>query len=198
MNPFITIIVPCRNEERYISPMLENIIQQDYKKSLLEVLVIDGQSTDTTSKIIKDYSSRFGYIKYYDNKFKTVSEALNLGINLSKGEIIVRMDAHCVYPSDYISVLINHLEKTNADNVGGVIVTVPSENSMKSAAIAEAMSTPFGVGNSHFRIGSDDIKNVDTVPFGCYKKEIFMKLGLFDTELVRNQDDEFNGKINSK
>jgi glycosyltransferase involved in cell wall biosynthesis len=193
--PFISVIVPCRNEEKFIGTMLENIINQDYNKSSLEVLVIDGISTDTTPEIIQNIAKQHHFIKYFENKAKQVSSALNLGIKLAKGEIIVRMDVHCFYPANYISTLAYYLRKTNADNVGGVIVTVPADDSSKSVAIANVMSSAFGVGNSYFRIGIDTIRNVDTVPFGCFRKEIFSKIGMFDTELVRNQDDEFNGRI---
>lgn len=195
ISSLVTIIVPCRNEETFIETMLENIIGQDYDKHLMEVLVIDGISNDNTPEIIHKISKKFPYIKYFENKDKQVSSALNLGISLARGDIIVRMDVHCLYPPDYISTLIHYLTELNADNVGGIIVTLPADKTLKSIAIADTMSSSFGVGNSYFRIGSDTIRNVDTVPFGCFRKEIFSRIGVFDLELVRNQDDEFNGRI---
>jgi glycosyltransferase involved in cell wall biosynthesis len=195
VKPFITIIVPCRNEEKYISLMLDNIVLQDYNKSLLEVFIIDGMSTDSTPGIIKRYSDRYNYIRYLKNENKEVSYALNLGILESKGEVIIRMDAHCVFPPDYVSALVDSLLTTNADNVGGIIITVPADDTLKSLAISKGMSSPFGVGMSEFRIGAKRIMKVSTVPFGCYRREVFDKVGLFDIELVRNQDDEFNGRL---
>jgi hypothetical protein len=83
----------------------------------------------------------------------------------------------------------------NADNVGGMLITVPADPSMKSTAIAKVLSSPFGVGNAYFRIGSKDVKKVDTVTFGCYRRSVFDRIGLFDEELLRNQDDEFNARL---
>jgi hypothetical protein len=105
------------------------------------------------------------------------------------------MDAHCTYPDNYISVLVHWLEKSGADNVGGVCRTLPGSRTPIAAAIAGALSHPFGVGNSHFRIGTAEAKWVDTVPFGCYRRNVFERIGLFDEELVKNQDDELNQRL---
>src|SRR3990170_6332436 len=105
------------------------------------------------------------------------------------------MDAHNIYPPNYISGLIAWLEKTGADNVGGAWVTLPANDTPKAQAIAIGLSHPFGVGNAYFRIGTSKPRWVDTVPFGCYKKELFNRIGMFDEELVRNQDGEFNHRL---
>ena len=115
-----------------------------------------------------------------------------MGIKEAKGNIIVRIDAHSIYPSNYISVLVDLLRIEDVDNVGGIVETLPADKTTKSQCIAIASSHKFGVGDSHFRIGSKEIRKVDTVPFGCFKKEIFSEVGLFDLDLTRNQDDEFN------
>jgi len=130
-----------------------------------------------------------------DNPQRIVPTGLNIGIRAAQGDVILRLDAHAKYPTDYFSVLVNKLRKSNADNVGGVCHTLPAKDTPECRAIAHAMSSPFGMGNSHFRIGTDHEMWVDTVPFGCFRREIFDKVGLFDEELVRNQDDEFNGRI---
>jgi len=109
--------------------------------------------------------------------------------------VIVRMDAHVEYPRDYISSLVKLLEQSGADNVGGVCRTLPAGGSAVARAIAYGMSHPLGVGNSHFRIGSAEDRWVDTVPFGCYRREVFDRIGLFDEDLVRNQDDELNLRL---
>jgi glycosyltransferase involved in cell wall biosynthesis len=189
----VSVIVPCRNEIKYIENTISDIINQDYP--CFEVLIIDGQSDDGTDKIIKKYSEHYPNIKYYENPDKTVAHALNIGIRNSSGEIINRMDVHCHYPKNYISELVRYLDEYKADNVGGVCVTKPADNSKTAIAIAEAISCIFGVGNSYFRLKNNEIKEVDTVPFGCYRRELFNKIGDFDTELVRNQDDEFNGRL---
>jgi GT2 family glycosyltransferase len=105
------------------------------------------------------------------------------------------MDAHCHYPRNYISALVRWLNESGADNVGGVCRTLPGSESPTAAAIAIALSHPFGVGNSRFRIGTSVPRWVDTVPFGCYRRNVFERIGLFDEELVRNQDDEFNQRL---
>jgi glycosyltransferase involved in cell wall biosynthesis len=120
---------------------------------------------------------------------------MNLGIRKAKGEYIVRIDAHCIYPTNYISELIFNSIKFNADNIGTIMETIPANSSVKAKVIAIALSHPLGVGNSYFRTGSSKIRQVDTVPFGCYKKEVFKNIGLYDEELIRNQDDELNGRL---
>src|SRR5439155_16277637 len=104
-------------------------------------------------------------------------------------------DAHSVYPRDYVSRLVTALQETGADNVGGVVVTLPADDTATARAIALAFSHPLGVGNAYFRIGVAGPRWVDTVPFGCFRRELFERVGMFDEELVRNQDDEFNLRV---
>ncbi len=118
-----------------------------------------------------------------------------MGIAAARGTVIVRMDAHVEYPRNYLSSLVGLLEQSGADNVGGVVQTLPANDSPIARAIACGMSHPLGVGNSHFRIGAAEDRWVDTVPFGCYRREVFDRIGLFDEELVRNQDDELNLRL---
>jgi len=194
--PIVSIVIPCRNEERYIDKCLDSIVTNDFPKDMLEVLVIDGLSEDKTREIIRRYSNQYSYIKLLDNQKKIVSTALNLGIKNAKGNIIIRMDAHNIYKKDYISKCVKYiLSEYNADNVGGIWITLPGNNTILAKAIALSLSHPFGVGNAFFRIGSKEPKYVDTVPFGCYKREVFDKIGYFDEDLIRNQDDEFNLRL---
>jgi GT2 family glycosyltransferase len=159
------------------------------------VLVVDGMSEDRTREIIKKYSEKYPFIKLLDNQKRIVPTALNIGINNAQGEIIIRMDAHNIYEKDYISKCSKYLQEYNADNVGGIWITLPAKDTLFAQSIALALSHFFGVGNAYFRLGSNKPKYVDTVPFGCYRKEVFSKLGLFDEDLVRNQDDEFNSRL---
>ena len=191
----ITVICPVYNEEKYISSFIESIILQDYNLGRVELLIIDGLSTDRTRDIVKKYMSINSNIKLIDNYKQTVSHALNLGIDIAEGEYIIRVDAHAEFPTDYFSSLIYYSKKMGADNVGGLITTVPVNESIEAVAISIALGHAFGMGNSYFRIGSDKIIEVDTVPFGCFKSDLFKKVGLFDIDLIRNQDDEFNGRI---
>jgi glycosyltransferase involved in cell wall biosynthesis len=195
MKPRISIIVPCYNEVRFIKKLLQNIVDQDYPKESSEVFVVDGMSDDGTRDEISGFVQFHPYIHLLDNEKRYVSFALNKGISNSTGEVIIRMDSHAEYPSDYFSRLVQSLYHLKADNVGGSWITLPGNSTIKSLAIASALSSPFGVGNAHYRLNIKTIRKVDTVPFGCYRKEVFDRIGLFDEDLLRNQDDGFNAKL---
>ncbi|MEI8372063.1 MAG: glycosyltransferase family 2 protein [Planctomycetota bacterium] len=193
--PIVSVIVPCRNEEKWIGPCLDSILATDYPRELLDILVVDGMSNDGTRAVLEKYLVKYPFIRMLDNPQQTTPRAMNLGIAAARGSVIVRKDAHVEYPTDYISSLVNLLEQSGADNVGGVCQTLPANDSAVAKAIAIGMSHPLGVGNSHFRIGSSEDRWVDTVPFGCYRREVFDRIGMFDEELVRNQDDELNLRL---
>lgn len=195
MNPLVTIVVPCFNEEKFIGNLLENILRQDYPRDRMEIFVIDGMSTDRTREIVTGYAAAFPMIRLLDNEKRYVPFALNLGIKNAKGDIFLRMDAHAGYPPDYVSSLIGSLEEFHADNAGGVWITRPAGTSVKAKAIAADASSPFGVGNALYRIGVREARKADTVPFGCYPMQVFDRIGMFDEELLRNQDDEFNARL---
>lgn len=192
---FISIICPVYNEENYITPFLESIIAQDYSQENMEVFIIDGDSCDNTLNIIKEYCIKFPFLKLLNNHERYQVYAINQGIKASIGEYIIRLDAHAQYPKNYFSSLINFAVKTNGENVGGRCITLAANNSTIAYSIAIAMSHPFGVGNSMFRIGSKNIIETDTVPFGCFRRSLFNSIGYFDTDLLRNEDDEFNARI---
>lgn len=193
--PFVSIIIPCRNEEKFIGKCLDSITEQDYPKDKTEILVVDGVSEDGTRKIIENYSKKYPFVKLLDNPKKFTPFALNIGIKNSKGEVIIRMDSHASYERDYISKCVKYLKEYNADNVGGVIKTKPAVNTSIAKAIAFCVSSFFGAGGSHFRTGSKNPRWVDTVFGGCYKKEVFDKIGLFNEKLIRSQDFEFNLRL---
>jgi glycosyltransferase involved in cell wall biosynthesis len=193
--PRVTVIVPCRNEARYIGPCLDSILASAYPADAIEVLVVDGHSSDKTRTIVADYSAKHPQIRLLDNPKRIVPTALNLGIRAASGDVIVRMDAHVVYPPEYIPRLVAALAETGADNVGGCMITLPADGTAVSQAIAIALAHPFGVGNSAFRIGARAARTVDTVPFGCFPRSVFQRVGLFDEQMIRNQDDEFNNRI---
>ena len=191
----LSVICPIYNEEKHIQGCIQTVIAQDYPKDDLEVLFVDGRSSDRTRAIIEESSRQYPFLRLLDNPERIVPCGLNIGIHAAKGDIILRLDAHAKYPADYFSQLVSKLRSSDADNVGGICRTLPANDTPVCRAIAHAMSSPFGMGNSHFRIGTDREMWVDTVPFGCFRRKIFDKIGLFDEELVRNQDDEFNGRI---
>jgi hypothetical protein len=191
----LSVICPIYNEEKYIAQCIESLLLQDYPQNDLEILFVDGMSTDKTRGIIASYTKKYPFIKMLDNPKKIVPYAMNTGIKASKGEIIIRLDGHVEYPTNYFSALVKNLKELDADNVGALCETLPCGPSSKEQAIAEALSSSFGMGNSYFRIGCNEVRQVDTVPFGCFKREVFDKVGLYDNELIRNQDDELNGRI---
>lgn len=193
--PKVSIIIPCRNEEKFIDRCLDSIIANDYPKEELEVLVVDGMSEDRTKEIVNKYAERFSFIKLLSNLKRIVPTAMNIGIKNAQGQIIVRMDAHNIYEKDYISNCVRYLQEYKVDNVGGIWITLPGDNTGIAEAIALALSHPFGIGNAYYRTGVKSPKYVDTVPFGCFKKEIFNDIGLFDEDMLRNEDDEFNQRL---
>ncbi|MGB9743313.1 MAG: glycosyltransferase family 2 protein [Minisyncoccales bacterium] len=193
----VSIIIPCRNEEKFIGKCLESIIKQDYPKEKMEVLVVDGMSEDKTRERIEEFKIKNLKlkIKILDNPNKFTPFGLNIGVKNAKGEIIIRMDAHATYEKNYISKCVKYLNEYNADNVGGVMKTLPRENTLFGRAVALALSSSFGVGKSTFRKGSKKPKWVDTVFGGCYKREVFDKIGLFNENLLKGQDMEFNLRL---
>lgn len=191
----ISVICPIYNEEKYIGKCIESIMQQDYPKEDMEVLFVDGMSTDKTRSIISEYLPRCPYLRVVDNPHRIVPYAMNKGIEESKGDVIIRIDAHTSYERNYFSVLVSRLYELDADDVGAVCKTDVLNKTPKTLAIREVLSNKFGVGNSVFRTGVDKVMEVDTVPFGCWRREVFDKYGLYDTRLVRNQDIELSKRI---
>ncbi len=188
----VSIILPIRNEEKYISRCLDSILSQDYPQDEFEILAIDGVSDDGTCKILNKYAQKHTSIKIINNPDKSVSKALNSGIKKANGEIIVRMDAHSIYASDYISKCVECLNKTAVDNVGGPM-RVKGENYI-SKAVALAHNSNFGLGGGKFHDPNYE-GEVDTAYLGCWLKKVFDKYGYFDERLIRNQDIEFNSRI---
>lgn len=195
MKPSVSLIIPCRNENNYIDTVIDNLIAQDYPSDKVEIIIAEGRSTDGTVERIQAKAAQHSNIFLIDNEEKVVPYGLNKAIKAAKGEYIVRIDAHCEYPTNYVSRLIEVHQELGAENTGGVWITRPGSESNIGKTIALATSHPFGIGNSHYRLGTDGITEVDTVPYGCFKKDLFDRIGFFDTDLTRNQDDEFNARI---
>jgi glycosyltransferase involved in cell wall biosynthesis len=190
---YVSITIPCRNEEHYIGKCLQSIVDCNFDKYFLAVFVCDGLSSDNTKAIILGFAEKYPFIHLVENVKKTTPFALNLGLKASNADIKIILGAHAeIYP-DFINQCIeafNFDEKIGC--VGGVIENVYENETAE--IIGKAMSSGFGVGNAHFRTGQMD-GFVDTVAFGAYKKEVFEKIGYFDEELIRNQDDEFNYRL---
>jgi len=191
-NPFVSIIIPTRNEEKYIRLCLDSVIAQDYPRDKLEILVVDGMSDDATRETLKSYAHEHSHIRLLDNPKIITSCALNFGINASKGELVLWMSAHNSYEKNHVSSCVNNLKKYDADAVGGVIITSPRDKRFMGKAICVASSHSFGVGGSAHKTGTKEAKWVDTAFGVCYKKEVFGKIGLFNEKLTRGQDMEFS------
>lgn len=191
----LSVICPIYNEEKYIAGCIDSILAQDYPKDNLEVIFADGMSTDHTREIVSEYSDKYPWIRMIDNPKRIVPPALNAAIETSRGDIIMRLDAHASYEPNYFSTLVAALDTYQADNVGSVCKTDVLHKTSKSLAIREVLSHPLGVGNSAFRTGIDKAKEVDTVPFGCWRRSVFDRFGRYDERLVRNQDIELNKRI---
>lgn len=195
MADYISIIIPSRNEERFIGSCLDSVVEQDYPKGGIEVLVVDGMSKDGTRGIVEGYARRYPYIRMLDNPKRIIPSAMNTGIRNAKGKVIMKIDAHTVYKKDYISKCVKYLDEYKADNVGGVLVTLPREETLIGNAIVQALSHPFGVGNSFFRIGCKEPMWADTVFSGCYRREVFDRFGLYDEEIGRSEDVAVNSRL---
>lgn len=190
----IAIVIPCRNEEKYIEKCLYSILNQTYPSNKIKIYVVDGFSADKSREKVAALMDSHSNIFLIDNVKKTTPYALNIGIkNATNAEFIMILGAHAELYSDYLQKAeVIFRQKADISCLGGILENI-SENKT-TEAISFAMSSFFGVGNAHFRTGIKD-GFVDTVAFGLYKKEVFDKIGLFDEELIRNQDDEFNFRL---
>jgi cellulose synthase/poly-beta-1,6-N-acetylglucosamine synthase-like glycosyltransferase len=189
----VSVVIPCYNEESYIGNCLSSIFAQDYPLELIQVFVADGRSTDKTRAVLSSWNERWENVHMLDNPERHTPQALNIGIQASDSHVVIILGAHAEMFPDYISNCINVLNDHPEVACAGGVLDHVNEN-RGAEIIAKAMSSPFGVGNVRFRTGGQP-GYVDTVAFGAYRREVFNKVGLFDTDLVRNQDDEFNYRI---
>jgi len=186
--PTVTVIVPCRNESRHIGACLRSILAQEPVPGGVEIIVVDGMSEDGTRKLLADFPT----VRVVDNPRRITPCALNIGIRRARGRYIARMDGHNRYAPDYLRRSIEVLEETGADNVGGAMIC--EANTPLQRAIAAAHHSPFSVGEARWHDPNYE-GPADTVFCGMYRREVFGQIGLFDEELVRNQDDEFNLRL---
>lgn len=192
MRDFISVLIPVRNEEKFIKKCLDSLLNQTVTLDTYELLIIDGQSDDKTREIVQDYCIKYKNVRLLDNPRRIAPTAMNIGIKEAKGDIIIRVDGHSFVSSNFLEMNLKALKESDATCVGGPITTIASDETAE--VISLAMSSPFGVGNALFRY-SEKPCYVDTLAFGAYKKEIFDEIGLFDEELIRNQDDELNYRL---
>jgi len=215
--PSISIIIPCRNEERFISKCLDSILNQDYlrlgqaclparqgfggqAKEKLEILIVDGMSNDKTRKIVQDYSRKFPFIKLLDNPYKVTPKAMNIGIKNSKGEIIVLpVNAHSVLDKEFLRWNAYYLDKIkDANAVGGKLQAISESKNLISQAITFITDSIFGAGGIRYRQREKEGFVKDTLPYCAYRRGVFQKIGLIDEKLLRGQDAEFNLRLIKK
>lgn len=191
----VAIIIPTLNEERFIAKCLDSIITQTFPFDEMVIMVVDGGSRDKTREIVTDFSSIYPNIRLIDNPNRIQSIAFNLGVKNSPAPFVVRLDAHALYDPKYIELCIKHLE-SNAElgNVGGRWIIESQNGSLiaKSNAILNQMK--FAIGGAEFRVGNE-LKEVETVPFGAFRKEVIEKIGGMNPNLPRGEDNEYNTRI---
>ena len=190
----ISLVVACRNEAKHIRLFLDSLLAQDLDGFDWQIVVADGASDDGTRQVLEEYASGNSRITVIDNPAKIVSCGLNSAIRAARGSIILRMDAHTEYAPDYVKKCVDTLERSAADNTWAVPHALEKAEGLRPRAIEAAYHSRFSTGGARFH---DDNHSgyVDTVPYGCWRKETLLRLGLFDEALVRNQDDELNLRL---
>ncbi len=193
--PFMSIVIPCYNEAATIRDLLDTIDQQTYPREKMEVIVVDGFSSDGTRTVIQTFQNQHPDLRLalIDNPKRNIPEAMNAGIHAARGEIIVRLDAHCAILPDYLERIAAKLPATDAACLGPRMVMKPVQTAT-ARAIAAALSTPFGPGTSGFRY-SDKEGEADTMNFGVYRRWIFDLAGYFDPQLISNEDYDLHYRI---
>lgn len=191
-NRIISVIVPCRNEQGHISAFLDAALAQDHAGGDVEFIIADGMSDDGTRAILHRYQEQDARIRVIDNPDRTTPAGLNRAIEAARGEIIARMDVHTVYAQDYLHQCVAVLSESGADNVGGPWHAVGT--TYFQAAIALGFQSPFSSGGAASHAIQHEGK-VDSVYLGCWHRSVFDRIGPFDPELVRNQDDELSLRL---
>ena len=196
MNPTVSVIVPCYNEEKTIGLLLESLLKQTYPLDDMEVVIADGMSEDGTRREINAFKQTHPEltIRVVDNIKRTIPAALNTAIAAARGKAIVRLDAHSIPNEEYVARSAAGLEAGKGGNVGGVWEIIPGEDSWIAQAIAAAAAHPLGVGDAKYRY-TDTAGEVDTVPFGAFTAALVEEIGGFDEQLLANEDYEFNTRI---
>jgi len=191
--PFVSLVLPIYNEAVYIEHCLQAVFSQDYSGEI-EILVADGMSTDKTRQVINELIKCHPEITLdiLDNPGKIVPIGINIALQKARGDVIIRVDGHTIIAPDYVSQCVEALQRTDADNVGGRMNKIGIKRF--GNVVALATSTPFGIGGGRFHY-SDEEEWVDTVYMGAWPRKVFEIIGLFDEELVRDQDDEFNYRL---
>jgi glycosyltransferase involved in cell wall biosynthesis len=192
MKPFVTIAMPCLNEEAYIEACLRSVMAQDYPRDRMEILVADGMSIDATREILAKLQQEDPRIRRIDNPDRIQAAGMNHMIRASNGDVIVRMDVHCEYAPDYVQKCVEALEKSGAWNAGGA--QRARAKTLFQRAVCAALDSPLGVGGARYR-GADNEGFVDTVFLGAFRRKVFETVGMYDPKAITNEDAELNQRI---
>jgi succinoglycan biosynthesis protein ExoA len=195
--PYISVVIPCFNEERFIGKVLQNLVSQ-YDSERLEIIVVDGMSTDETRSLVTEFIEERPElrVRLLDNPARNIPTALNLGVEQACGEVIVRMDAHSIPSANYVRRSVELLSDREVSVVGMPWRIEPGRNTLTARAIALAVSHPFGIGDAKYRqqhLASAQF--VDTVPFGVFRKELWREAGGFNENLLSNEDYDFHYRV---
>lgn len=191
----VAIIIPTLNEEHFITRCLESVLGQTYPTDKMDIMVVDGGSTDNTCAIVREMSSRCANIRLLDNPNRYQSAAFNIGVQASDAPYIIRMDAHATYGSHYIERCVKLLaDHTEYGNVGGTLDVLPQNDSLIARANALLNQLKFGIGGAAFRMGAT-AQAVDTVPFGAFRRQVVEQIGGMREDLARGEDNEYNTRI---
>ena len=196
--PNVSIIVPVRNEERYLNYCLDSIAKQTYPHKLIEILIVDGRSEDNTKMIAEKFAEKADItVRILENSSGNTPCGLNIGYKNAKGDIFIHFIGHAMMPQDFVEKNVTYIIKTEADAVGGLIISSCLEDKVIPKGIGYALNSPFGLGGVTARTGTK-AGYIDNPSFAAYRKELFDKYGYIDERLTRNQDYEFNQRITSQ
>jgi succinoglycan biosynthesis protein ExoA len=190
--PLVSVIMAVRQEGGRHERAIRSVLAQDHPRDRLEIIVVVGASDDDTLAIAHRLAGEDDRIRVIENPDGSTPVSLNLGLAMARGSIVGRVDGHAWVEPDFLSASVEALGRTGVDGVGGIAEHIG--HGPVGEAIALAMTSPFGAGNSSFRVGGAEAP-ADTVVFGMYRAEVFERVGPFDETLRRNQDDEMNHRI---
>ncbi len=192
----MSVIIPCLNERAHIGRCLDTLLADSIPPGCLDVVVVDGGSTDGTREIVEGYSRGDSRVRMLDNPRRSKPAALNIGIAATHSDVVVRIDAHASYAPDYLSRVVAGLDLHHCDNVGGIRENLVG-TTLSDRAVASAISHPFAAGDASYRTrpGLQVPREVDTVFCGCYRRSVFERIGVFNEALLRTQDREFNQRL---
>lgn len=194
--PTASVVIPCRNEAKHIARCIRSVIDNGYPGGV-EILVVDGMSDDGTRAILSELQSECPNLRILDNPCRTTPHALNIGIQEARGDVIVIVGAHCWLERGYIEKVASWVLRENDVGCAGGKTVALAESGFLQTLIARVLASPFGVGNSTYRLAglATKVQDVDTVAYGAYPRRVFARIGLFDERLIRDQDMELNSRL---